>query len=69
MEDGGPLKLNRDASGEIRGRVIRLSGTLQGGTQISGEMQVLRVRKNRLNSSSTRPSLAVLVCRKLWGKP
>jgi hypothetical protein len=65
MEDGGPLKLNRDASGEIRGRVIPLSGTLQRGTQMSGELQVLRTQTNIFDSSSTRPSLAVLVCRKL----
>jgi len=45
MEDGGPLKLNRDESGEIRGRVIPLRGTLQGGTQMSGELQVLRAQK------------------------
>jgi hypothetical protein len=72
MEDGGPLKLNRDESGEIRGRVIPLSVTFEGGTQMSGELQVLRAQKNRveprLKSTLNRHSLAVLVCRKLWGK-
>ena len=72
MEDGGPLRLNRDESGEIQGRVIQLSGTLEGGTTMCGELQVLRAPKDRvqprLKSTSNSPSLAVLVCRKLWGK-
>lgn len=72
MEDREPLKLNRDESGEIQGRVIPLSATFEGGTQMSGELQVLRAQKNRmesrLKSTSNRPSLAVLMCQKLWGK-
>ena len=72
MEDGGPLKLNRDKSGEIRGRVIALSGTLEGGTTMCGELQVLRAQNDRaqprLESSSNGRYLAVLIYRKLWGK-
>jgi hypothetical protein len=72
MEDGGPLRLNRDESGEIQGRVIPLSGTLEGGTRMWGELQVMKAEKNRvqpsLRSTANRPSLSILLWRKLWGK-
>jgi hypothetical protein len=72
MEDGGPLKLNRDESGEIKGRVIPLSVTFEGGTTMCGELQVLRAQNDRVQpgrkSSSNGRYLAVLICRKLWGK-
>lgn len=72
MEDGGPLRLNRDQSGEIQGRVIPLSGTLEGGTTMCGELHVLRAQNNRFQSrrksTSNRLSLGLRVCRKLWGK-
>ena len=42
MEDSAFVKLNRDHSGEIKGRVIPLSATLAGGTQMFGELQVLK---------------------------
>ena len=42
MEDGRPPKLNRDQAGEIQGRVIPLSGTFEGRTQMFGELQVLK---------------------------
>jgi len=72
MEDGGPLKLNRDESGEIQGRVIPLSGTLDGGTAMWGGLQVLRAQNDgaqpRSQSSSNRPSPGFVVFRKLRGK-
>ena len=72
MEDAGFVKLNRAESGEIHGRVIPLSATFEGGTQMCGDLQVIKAQKNRVQpslvSTSNRPSLAVLVCRKLWGK-
>ena len=51
MEDVAFVKLNRDQSGEIKGRVIPLSATLEGGTQMFGELQVLKAQKNRVQSS------------------
>src|SRR5689334_9755159 len=72
MEDVAFVKLNRDQSGEIKGRVIPLSATLEGGTQMFGELQVLKAQKNRVQSSvkstSTRRSFNVLPFRKLWEK-
>ena len=69
MEDGGALRLNRDQYGEIQGRVIPLSGTLEGGTTMGGELHVLRAQNNRVQSrrksTSNRASLGLRVCRKL----
>lgn len=71
-EDAGFVKLNRNQSGEIRGRLVPLSATLEGGTQMLGELQVIKGQKNRVQPSrksiSNRPSLGVVVVRKLWGK-
>jgi hypothetical protein len=72
MEDAGFVRLNRKESGEIQGRVIPLSATFEGATQMCGELEVIKAQKNSVQSrrvsTSNRVSLAVLVCRKLWGK-
>jgi hypothetical protein len=44
MEDSGLVKLNRAESGEIVGRVIPLSATFEGGTKMSGELEVKQAR-------------------------
>jgi hypothetical protein len=46
MEDAGLVKLNRDQSGEIKGRVIPLSAVFEGGTQMFGEFQVTKAQKD-----------------------
>src|SRR4051794_13944504 len=51
MEDAAFVKLNRDHPGEIKGRVIPLSATLVGGTQMFGELQVSKVHKNQRQRS------------------
>jgi len=70
MEDGAFVKLNRDHSGEIKGRVIPLSATLVGGTQMFGELQVSKAHKSNrqrsVKSSSNPRALGVLLFWKLW---
>lgn len=60
MEDAGLVKLNRDQSSEIKGRVIPLSAVFEGGTQMFGELQVTKAQKTRVQpnliSSSNHPS-------------
>lgn len=71
MEDSAFVKLNRDHSGEIKGRVIPLSGTLAGGTQMFGELQVLKAHRRQQpsdKSNSNGRALGVLLFRKLSGK-
>jgi hypothetical protein len=72
MEDAAFVKLNRDHSGEIKGRVIPLSATLVGGTQMFGELQVLKAHECQQQrsdtSNSNRRALGVPLFWKLWGK-
>jgi hypothetical protein len=44
MEDAGFVKLNRDKSGDVVGRVVPLSATFESGTQMFGELQVTKAQ-------------------------
>ena len=48
MEDAGFVELNRADSGEIQGRVIPLSVTFESGSQMCGELDVIKAQKNRM---------------------
>ena len=60
MEDAGFVKLNRGQSGDIVGRVVPLSGTFEGGTQMFGDLQVTKAQSTVVQpspiSSSDGPS-------------
>lgn len=46
MEDAGLVKLNRDQSGEIKGRVVELGTVFEGSTTMGGNLQVNKTAKD-----------------------
>ena len=60
MEDAGFVRLNRAESGEIQGRVIPLSATFEGRTQMYSELHVIKAQTIECNRALHRRRIGPL---------